>query len=109
MPSDPNLAAGLRGVQMFGPDRLTLTDDRSELTVALGVPGTWTVSGPVATNHHWGGDRLHVDLVFTETPHRLVLSLDPAGHRFEAAWLSEPLHPVPVAQLRMPRPPGSAP
>ncbi|MEU7908035.1 serine hydrolase domain-containing protein [Actinoplanes sp. NPDC049118] len=80
-----------------------LLDDGWELTAELGAPDSWTVVGPVATAHAWSGGRLLVDLVFTEGPHRLHLTLDPATGTFAAAWQAAPLAPVPLAAQRMPR------
>lgn len=95
-------ATWLRWVEVRD-DHLVLTDDGSELTVALGVPGSWTATGPVFTDHRWDGESLQVDLVFAETPHRLILRLDPSSSRFTAGWQAEPLRHLSLAQLRMPR------
>jgi CubicO group peptidase (beta-lactamase class C family) len=82
---------------------LAVTDSGPQLLAALGVPGTWTTTGQVATAHAWAGGRLDVDIAFVETPHRLRLSLDPATGQFGARWQTEPIHRLPLAELRMPR------
>jgi hypothetical protein len=82
---------------------LTVTDDGPGLTVALGDSGTWTATGPVSTAHATVDGVTRMDLIFAQTPHRLVLHLDPASHEFTANWPAEPLHRVPLALMRMPR------
>ena len=101
-PSPVNDVPGLRSVQVCD-GAVTLTDDGPELTVALGDPGSWTATGPVCTAHATVDGVAQVDLIFAETGHRLVLRLDPARHEFTATWPAEPLHPVPLAEMRMPR------
>ena len=82
---------------------VALTDNGPQLLAGLGAPGTWTTTGPVATAHAWADGRLAVDVVLVETPHRLRLALDPATGQFDARWQTEPLHPIPLAAMRMPR------
>jgi hypothetical protein len=82
---------------------VTLTDDGPGLTVALGDRESWTATGPVCTAHARVNGVAQVDVIFTETAHRLVLRLDPARHEFTATWPAEPLHRVPLAEMRMPR------
>jgi hypothetical protein len=83
---------------------LVLADGGPGLTVPLGDPHGWTTSGPVATAHAWADGVLLVDLVFTETPHRLHLALDPRDGAFAARWHTTPIEEPPLAALRMPRP-----
>jgi CubicO group peptidase (beta-lactamase class C family) len=94
-PGPGNRIPALRRAEISG-GRLTLTDDGPPLTVTLGDP--WTSTGPVAAAATSG----QVDLIFTETPHRLHLALDPATSQFEAHWETEPLHDRPLAQTRSP-------
>jgi hypothetical protein len=61
------------------------------------------VTGPIATANAWLGQRLLVDVVFVETPHRLQLSLDMATSEFAAKWAAEPLGRVRLSEMRMPR------
>jgi CubicO group peptidase (beta-lactamase class C family) len=100
-PGPGNELESLRTAEL-SPAALTLTDYGPPLTVALDAPDDWTVTGPVATAHAWSGGRLLVDLVFTETPHRLHLILDPALGHFEARWETSPLGEAPLSAIRMP-------
>ncbi|AGZ45114.1 beta-lactamase [Actinoplanes friuliensis DSM 7358] len=84
------------------PGELVLTDKGPAVTVPLGAPEAWTTTGPVASAYAWADGRLLVDVVFVETPHRLRLSLDLTGERFEAQWQTEPLGGPKLAQLRRP-------
>jgi hypothetical protein len=45
---------------------------------------------------------LLVDLIFTESPHRLHLTLDPATGTFAARWQAPPLGQMPLAAISMP-------
>ena len=101
-PSAANALPWLRSVEVRD-GALLLTDDGPGLVVALGDPGTWTATGPVCTAHAGVDGVTRVELIFVETPHRLALRLDPARHEFTATWLAEPLHRVPLAEMRMPR------
>ncbi|MET8148837.1 serine hydrolase domain-containing protein [Actinoplanes sp. NPDC049668] len=100
-PGPANEVGSLLSVQVR-PGELVL-DEGWELTAGLGGPDRWTVTGPLATAYAWSGDRLLIDVVFVETPHRLHLSLDPATATFAASWQTPPMAPVPLAALRMPR------
>ena len=44
----------------------------------------WTATGPFATAATSDGGRLHVDVIFAETPHRLHVVADPATSQFDA-------------------------
>jgi CubicO group peptidase (beta-lactamase class C family) len=84
------------------PYEISLSDDGPEVTARLGPPGAWSVDGPIATAHAWRGDRLLVDVIFVETPHRLHVVVDPATGTCTTAWQSEPLGRPRLADLRMP-------
>lgn len=59
------------------------------------LDGTWPgePSLPVATSGGWGPDgRFTVDVAFIETPHHLLLSIDPVDQTFGARWPEFPLH-----------------
>ncbi|GID93107.1 serine hydrolase domain-containing protein [Amorphoplanes digitatis] len=99
-PGPANEIGSLESVRVR-PGELVL-DEGGELTAALGAPDRWTVTGPLATAYAWSGDRLLIDLIFVETPHRLHLRLDPATGTFAASWRTAPLAPVPLVALRMP-------
>ncbi|MET0496356.1 MAG: serine hydrolase [Actinoplanes sp.] len=101
LPAPANEVTTLRTVRLDGGE-LTLTDTGREVTAALGAPGAWTTTGPLATAYAWDEGRLRVDVIFVETPHRLHLILDPASGRFEAAWQAVPLGDPPLAKLRTP-------
>jgi len=75
---------------------ITLTDAAGiTATVPVGRPG-WTVvegegAGPtVAVSGGWGGDVALLDLLFLESPHRLVVELRPDGV-LEGRWGTTPL------------------
>ncbi|NAZ88862.1 serine hydrolase, partial [Kineococcus sp. T90] len=94
-----------RAAEGAGPDgtgwRLVLQGRGEEVAADLG-PG-WTSTGALAVS--WapaGDDALRADVVFVETPHRLLLQLDPAGGTVRATWVTEPLHDVPLGELRAP-------
>jgi CubicO group peptidase (beta-lactamase class C family) len=102
-PGHGNEVTTVRTVELRSGE-LVLTDDGPHLTVPLGDPDGWTTSGPVATAHAWADGVLLVDVVFTETPHRLHLALDPRDGTFAARWHTTPIEEQPLAALRMPRP-----
>jgi CubicO group peptidase (beta-lactamase class C family) len=103
-PGTGNQLPGLHTVRLVtGPDEIRLLEGDSELAAALGVPGAWTTTGPLATASAWAGGQLHVDVIFVETPHRLHLRLDPAAGTFEARWETSPLGDPPLSELRVPR------
>lgn len=72
--------------------------------IASLAPSGWVTTGVVATQTTPAKDRdgLRVDVVFLETPHGLVLELDPGSQKFGAVWETEPLHMLPLAELRKP-------
>jgi hypothetical protein len=97
-PGEGNEVATLREVRVSARE-VVLRDGGADLVVRLGAPGDgWTSTGPVATAYA----RTEVDLVFTETPHRLRVTLDPAGARFAARWMTTPISELPLSETRMP-------
>jgi CubicO group peptidase (beta-lactamase class C family) len=85
---------------------LTLVDGGPPLEVDAGA-GVWLERGGVVAS---GGltptGALSFDLIFIETPHRLRIECRVDGAdagTFTAHWITEPLHPLPLAQMRMPR------
>ncbi len=89
-------------------DRTTvsLIDAGERLEVDAGV-GRWleddarAASGGVSP----AGD-LAFEVIFVETPHRLRIVCGgdvSSGGTFAATWITPPLHPLPLAQMRMPR------
>ncbi|MCP2169888.1 serine hydrolase domain-containing protein [Goodfellowiella coeruleoviolacea] len=101
-PGPDNQVERLRAVGL-GPDELTLADDGPLVRAALGPAGRWTTTDVWATASAWSEGRLHVHVIFVETPHRLRLTLNPADHTFAAVWQAPPLAQLPLAHLRMPR------
>ena len=78
-------------------------------TARLGLDGHWTTSvegvpmAAASTPLPDGG--LHVEVIFLETPHRLVLDLSgDTAAGFGARWLTPPLRAGSLSDLRMPRP-----
>jgi CubicO group peptidase (beta-lactamase class C family) len=102
LPGPGNQLAGLQAVEVRDRE-LVLADAGPELAVALGAPGAWATTGPVATAYAWADGRLLVDVVFVETPHRLHLILDVANAQFEARWQTTPIEEPFLAAIRMPR------
>jgi CubicO group peptidase (beta-lactamase class C family) len=93
-----NEVATVREVRV-GAGAVVLRDGGADLVVRLGAPGEgWTSTGPVATAYA----RTEVDLVFTETPHRLRVTLDPATAHFAARWVTTPIGELPLSETRMP-------
>jgi CubicO group peptidase (beta-lactamase class C family) len=102
LPGPDSQLSALRTVRVSG-NQLVLADGGGELTVRLGESYGWSTTGPLATAYGWAEGRLHVDIVFVETPHRLRLVLDPRSGRFDARWQTTPLLETPLSTLRMPR------
>ncbi|GAA3638843.1 hypothetical protein GCM10022223_67360 [Kineosporia mesophila] len=82
---------------------IVIGDGGTDVIASLAESG-WVTTGHVATQSTPGKDHdgLRIDVVFLETPHGLVLELDPAGKKFGAVWETEPLHLPPLAELRSP-------
>jgi CubicO group peptidase (beta-lactamase class C family) len=80
--------------------RVTVTEPDNALTFLVGI-GRWAVSTPadergnpipVAASGGWDGpDRLHVEVIFLETPHRMDLTLYRSGRAGTATWRNPPL------------------
>ncbi len=59
---------------------------------------------PIAAAGAFGDDGgLRVEIRFLDTPHTLVLALDPTAQTFDAAWPTTPLHEPPLHKLHAPR------
>ncbi len=82
-----------------------LQDAGRTITCPFGS-GVWQIGSgevPVAASGGWiEPDRFRVDVIFLETPHRLLIEC--AGDTFTATWRTEPLHSGPLHQLRLPVP-----
>lgn len=95
-----------------GPE-LTLTEDGDSICAPVGV-GDWRVTDardragsvvPVAASGGWQADgTFRAEVAFLETPHRLDVSIPPAGGA-RAAWRRAPLFDGSLATLH--RPPGT--
>ncbi len=92
---------------------LTLLDAGEHLTVDLGT-GRWATNlettdhgrtgVPMAASGGWvDDDRLSVEVIFLETPHRLALDISRSARRFDLEWRTVPLRSGTLAELRMPR------
>lgn len=91
---------------------LTLVEAGSRLVARLGTDG-WATSDAVGPN---GGvtlsvaggwtdrDNLRADVIFLETPHRLVVTCSLTSSTFTAAWATTPLGGDALYTLRAPRP-----
>ena len=73
----------------FGPDRWMVTEARGDNGVPLACKGGWVSSGT-----------LRCDVVFLETPHRLVVFCKRSEATFEARWLAAPLFSERMVDLR---------
>ncbi|GIH15920.1 serine hydrolase domain-containing protein [Rugosimonospora africana] len=102
LPGPDNQLSTLRTVRVRADD-LVLTDGGGHLTARLGEPHAWCTTGSVATAHGWADGRLHVDIVFLETPHRLHVILDPATEKFDARWQTVPLQRPLLSVSHLPR------
>ncbi|WP_233579755.1 serine hydrolase [Frondihabitans sp. PhB188] len=103
-PGPGNRLPTLTSVVLGAGRTATLVDKGLPLRLPLG-DGEWLVSDAIAASAspgEAGGVRL--DVAFIETPHRLVVELDQSAGTFAAAWVTEPLHGLPLARVRMPRP-----
>lgn len=97
LPGPGNEVPTLRTVHLT-PGMLAIGD----VTAALGDPTGWTVTGPVATAYAWSAGALLIDVIFTESPHRLHLTVGPAAGTFDARWQTTPLGRMRLSGLRMP-------
>lgn len=89
-----------------GRCRLVLLDSGRALECDAGE-GTWlerdaVVAGGGATSTA----SLAFEVIFIETPHRMQIECFTGGAdegTFVARWITEPLHPLPLSDMRMPR------
>lgn len=89
---------GSRLVARVGTDGWATSDASGpDGPVPLAVAGAWTTP-----------DTLRADVVFLETPHRLVVTCTLSSRTFTAAWATNPLGAEPLHRLRAPRPVGDA-
>ena len=86
-----------------GSTALSIHQAGEEITVHAGV-GAWHDADVVAAA---GGEQqsgeLAFDLVFVQTPHRLRIVCAASEDLFAARWVTEPLHPLALSDMRMPR------
>ncbi len=81
---------------------LSLRDGGADFRITAGL-GRWVeTDGVVASGGATESGALVVDAIFVETPHRLRIECAVDG-TFVARWMTQPLHPLPLAQMRMPR------
>ncbi|WP_227497087.1 serine hydrolase domain-containing protein [Planctomonas psychrotolerans] len=108
-PAPDNAVAEVMRVDLAeGEDRrveLALVEHGGDLRVVAGF-GDWVATDATAASAAWrdDGDRLTVDVIFLEQPHRLHLVLDSREHTFRARWETEPLHRPPLSAMRKPVP-----
>lgn len=109
-PGQPGLTAvGVRAAE--GGWELTLTESGEPLTARLGIGG-WAVTDaassaggtvPLAVSGGWSAELvLRFDVLFLETPHRLAVTCWAETTTFEAAWVTAPLWPSALRDLRAP-------
>ncbi|RPE75142.1 MULTISPECIES: serine hydrolase [unclassified Frondihabitans] len=86
-----------------GSDTVELVDRGETLRATVGV-GSWALSEAVAVAASDGPNgTVRLDVIFVETPHRLIVTLDPVSSTFAAEWQTEPLDEAPLVRRRMPR------
>ena len=91
-----------------GQDRtvLSLRQGDGDFVVTAGTDA-WVEGDAVFASGGREAGGAHVfDVIFVETPHRLRVvcgGTDLAEGTFEARWVSEPLHVLPLSGMRMPR------
>ncbi|CAA9395901.1 MAG: Beta-lactamase class C-like and penicillin binding proteins (PBPs) superfamily [uncultured Quadrisphaera sp.] len=109
-PGQPGLSAiGVRAAECGW--ELTLTEAGEPLIARLGIGG-WAVtdaasgdggSVPVAISGGGSAEKvLRFDVLFLETPHRLAVTCWAETTTFEATWVTAPLWPSALADLRAP-------
>lgn len=92
-PGDPE-PLGHTSIESIDVDggELVLHERKASLRVPLGATWAETTDPPVAASAARLPSGAHiVDLVFLATPHRLVVTLDPATSTFTATWPAFPL------------------
>lgn len=88
---------------------LVLEEPESSLRLPLSSEWSHAADGPFATSATIDSQgRLVVDLVFTATPHRIELTIDPADNTFRAHWTYAPLFLGSDHRLASLRPPPIA-
>jgi hypothetical protein len=88
-------------------EELVLEEDDSSLRLPLSDEWSHSPDGPFATSATEDGNgRLVVDLVFTATPHRIQLKMDPDSGTFRASWRYMPLFVGADRRLASLRPPA---
>ena len=101
-------AVGVRAAE--GGWELTLTEGGEPLTARMGI-GSWAVteaatSGgpvPVAVSGGWSEELvLRFDVLFLQTPHRLAVTCRAESTTFTAEWVTAPLWPSALRELRAP-------
>ena len=105
----------LTGVELTADQHgwsITLQENRSRLVGRIGTDG-WATSVatgpkrpvPLAVAGGWRGeDTLRTEVIFLETPHRLVLTCSLAAATFTATWATRPLGGDELHRLSAPRP-----
>jgi len=92
--------------------RVRLVEGASHLDARMGTDGWRTTDAaapdgcvvPLAVSGGWAGsDTLRLQVVFLETPHRLVLDAALSTHTFRATWATTPLGGDPLHALHAPR------
>jgi CubicO group peptidase (beta-lactamase class C family) len=94
------------------PWQLTLVENDASFTVSLRSswtpavaavsPGADTIPVAAAGAFTDSGE-LRAEIRFLDTPHTVLLTLDPAALTFDASWPTVPLHEPPLHQLHAPR------
>ena len=88
--------------------RVTLTELDAELSVPLenswGI-GRWNgETAPVFASGGWyDADTLRVEVIFVETPHRLIIDCELPGRTFTASWITPPRGSTLLRALSAPR------
>ncbi len=90
--------------------QITLRESGSMITLRLGTDG-WRVSDaaddvpPTAVSGGWiDAQTLRFEVIFLETPHRLVVTCGLSDRTFDAQWATAPLGGNSLRELRSPRP-----
>ena len=108
--AQPSLSA----VEVAGND-VVLREAGTAVRFRMGL-GTWAVSEPspgtgepavpVAVSGGWvEASTLRFDVMFLETPHRLLVTCDRDTGTFDATWATPPLQPLELRELHAPRTP----
>jgi CubicO group peptidase (beta-lactamase class C family) len=77
---------------------VTLSERGNAVTFPAGA-GRWAVSSP---GDRFGGDRLRLEVIFLETPHRMDIELSGPDRTAAAAWRIPPLFAGGLANLHCP-------